>query len=88
MYEDYSVVIKNKYNKTNEDMNNKEKDMAAIVNYLQGRGAVEEEEILEQSGAERLRVYPVLFELEQEGLIEVVEREPLGGAKKVAYAKR
>ena len=87
MYEDYSVVIKNKYNKTNEDMNNKEKDMAAIVNYLQGRGAVEVEEILEQSGAERLRVYPVLFELEQEGLIEVVEREALGGAKKVAYAK-
>ena len=81
------MVIKNKYNKTNEDMNNKEKDMAAIVNYLQGRGVVEVEEILEQSGAERLRVYPILFELEQEGLIEVVEREALGGAKKVAYAK-
>lgn len=88
MYEDYSVVIKNMYNKTNEDMNNKEKDMAAIVNYLQGRGVVEVEEILEQSGAERLRVYPILFELEQEGLIEVVEREAPGGTKKVTYVKR
>lgn len=88
MYEDYSVVIKNKYNKTNEDMNNNEKDMVAIVNYLQGRGAVEVEEILEQSGAERLRVYPILFELEQEGLIEVVEREAPGGTKKVTYVKR
>ena len=36
------------------------------------------EDILQHSGADKLRVYPALFELEQSGFIEVVEREELG----------
>ena len=32
------------------------------------------------SDADKLRVYPALFELEQEGRIEVLEREELGAA--------
>ena len=35
------------------------------------------------SDANRLRVYPALFELEQEGRLEVLEREVLGAARVV-----
>lgn len=34
--------------------------------------------ILQHSGADRLRVYPALFELKQDGRLEVQEREVLG----------
>ena len=36
------------------------------------------EKIIQNSGAEKLRVYPALFELEQSGFLEVLEREELG----------
>ena len=39
--------------------------------------------ILQYSGADKLRVYPALFELEQEGRLEVLEREELGAPTKV-----
>lgn len=35
-------------------------------------------DIIQNSGADKLRVYPALFELEQSGWLEVVEREELG----------
>ena len=41
------------------------------------------EDIIAHSGAEKLRVYPALFELEQEGWLTVTEREELGSAKRV-----
>ena len=41
------------------------------------------DDILQHSGANRLRVYPALFELEQEGQLEVLEREVLGAARVV-----
>ena len=36
------------------------------------------EDIMQNSGAERLRVYPILFELEQDGWLEVTRRKPFG----------
>lgn len=36
------------------------------------------DDIIQNSGADKLRVYPALFELEQNGFLEVVEREELG----------
>ena len=36
------------------------------------------EDIIQNAGADKLRVYPALFELEQSGFLEVVEREELG----------
>ena len=33
---------------------------------------------MKNSNADKLRVYPALFELEQNGFLEVVEREELG----------
>ena len=41
-------------------------------------GAVSVDDIIQNSGADKLRVYPALFELEQNGFLEVVEREELG----------
>jgi hypothetical protein len=73
-YEDYSILI----DKRPEDMDPKEKDTMAIVNYLQGKKLVKVEEILSEAGAERLRVYLILFELEKSAWISVLERAPLG----------
>lgn len=49
-----------------------------IVGFLKGRNGVGVKDILALSGAEKLRVYPILFELEQEGMIKVVRRKGLG----------
>lgn len=73
-YEDYSVLI----GKKPEDMGPKEKDTMAIVNYLQGKKKVKVQDIETESGADRLRVYLILFELEQSAWITVLERAPLG----------
>lgn len=50
-----------------------------IIDYIASfYGAVSVDDIIQNSGADKLRVYPALFELEQNGLLEVVEREELG----------
>ena len=82
-YEDYFILFKKKMNKNIEDMDNKEKDTAAIVNYMQGKKKVNVEDIIKESGADALRVYPILFELEQEGIIDVLERASLGAVSVV-----
>lgn len=82
-YEDYMMVLKEKLNKPFDEMNNKERDTAAIVNYLQDKKAVLVDDIIKESGAEKLRVYPILFELEQGHIIEVTKRAPLGAAEEV-----
>lgn len=60
------------------EMTNKEKDRLAILNYLEGKELVNVEELIKQSGAEKLRVYPILFEESQKGTIKIVERDALG----------
>lgn len=63
------------------DKDYKQRGAQRILCYLRQHPAgILVENILKYSGAERLRVYPVLFELEQEGRIEVLEREELGAA--------
>lgn len=64
-------------------MNYKEKDMIVIVNYLQGKNLGYVKQITVETGAEKLRVYPILFELEQKGIIKVLERESFGAPKVV-----
>ena len=62
-------------------VNYKELDTRKIKDYILSHpDGVEVEDIIAHSGAEKLRVYPALFELEQEGL---TEREELGSAKRV-----
>ena len=41
------------------------------------------EAIMERSGAEPLRVYPLLFELRQEGLLAYEEEEEYGSPKRI-----
>lgn len=60
-------------------MNYKIIDTQKIIDYIASLyGAVSVDDIIQNSGADKLRVYPALFELEQNGLLEVVEREELG----------
>lgn len=60
-------------------MNYKIIDTQKIVDYIVSCSAVVRvEDIIRYSGADKLRVYPALFELEQSGFLEVVEREELG----------
>lgn len=71
------------------ETNYKEEDTAKIAAYLRSHsdGAVFVDDIIAHSGAERLRVYPILFEMEQDGIIEVTERELLGAPRKVRILK-
>lgn len=67
-------------------MNYKELDTQRIKDYIQSHAdGVEVEDIIAHSGAEKLRVYPALFELEQEGWLAVTEREELGSPKRVRF---
>ncbi len=60
-------------------MNYKIIDTQKIIDYIASfYGAVSVDDIIQNSGTDKLRVYPALFELEQNGFLEVVEREELG----------
>jgi hypothetical protein len=58
--------------------NYKQRDREAILSYLKGKDAVTVADIKEYSGAEWLRVYPILTELELEGKLKVLEQSELG----------
>ena len=67
-------------------MDYKQRDTERIISYLKAYPqGVTVEDVIAHSGAERLRVYPALFELEQAGLLEVMEREELGAPAKVRW---
>jgi hypothetical protein len=60
-------------------MDYKAADTQKITAYINLKfGDILVEDIIRYSGADKLRVYPALFELEQSGFLEVVEREELG----------
>ena len=62
----------------------KRQDRERILSFIscQGGSALVEE-VMEQSGAEPLRIYPLLFELRQEGLLAYEEEEEYGSPKRV-----
>ena len=63
-------------------------DTQRILRYLQQhKEGATVDAILQYSVADKLRVYPALFELEQEGRLEVLEREELGAPTKVRLRK-
>lgn len=70
-------------------MNYKIIDTRKIVDYIDSfsNSAIPVEDIIQNSGADKLRVYPALFELEQSGWLEVVEREELGAPAVVRARK-
>lgn len=63
--------------------NYKESDKEKIVDFLRGRESVAVNDIMASSGADKMRVFVILFELEQEGAIEVEQRDQLGAPERV-----
>lgn len=64
--------------------NYKTQDRERILAYLTRlRDVVSVDVLIAQSGAEPLRVYPLLFELRQEGLIEVGEEDEFGAPERI-----
>lgn len=54
-------------------------DAQKIIDYIKTSAKdVSVKDLLLNSGADELRIYPILFELEQAGCIEVVKRKLLG----------
>lgn len=66
------------------EMNYKEMDRVRIMEYIARRGGeVSVEDILSESGAERLRVYSLLFEQTLSGEIEVMQEDAFGAPERV-----
>ena len=63
--------------------NYKQLDLNRILLYLQSHPISTVEAIVQESGAEPLRVYPLLFELAQEKKIRIVEETTWGAPLKV-----
>ena len=62
----------------------KSQDRERILSFISSQGgSALVEAIMERSGAEPLRVYPLLFELRQEGLLAYEEEEEYGSPKRV-----
>lgn len=69
----------------NTDIDYKELDRKAILDYMGSKeDEVEVDSILEESGANRLRVYNLLWELEHDDTIVVTRQTELGTPEAVA----
>ena len=64
-------------------MNYKQLDRERILSYLNANRISSVDAIIEHSGAEKLRIYPILFELNQENIIRAVEETEWGAPMKV-----
>lgn len=61
-----------------QEVDYKERDRKLLLEYLSGRGDVDVDRLAAESGIEPLRVFPLLFELVQDGKVEVVSEGKLG----------
>ena len=62
----------------------KEQDRKKILDYLASSGCeVSVDTLIAESGADKMRVYPILFEETQAGHIQVIELSKLGAPEKV-----
>lgn len=66
--------------------NYKEQDRKLILEFLKGKAEVHVSDLMAYSGAEKLRVYPILFEEEQAGYVKVLKRCGLGAPDIVALS--
>ena len=67
--------------------NYKQQDLNKILSYLKENSISSVDAIIQESGAESLRVYPILFELIQEKVIRVLEETGWGTPVKVELMK-
>ena len=65
--------------------NYKQQDINKILSYLKENSISSVDAIIQESGAEPLRVYPILFELIQEKVIRVVEETGWGAPMRVEF---
>lgn len=75
-----------RYNiKNNMISNSKTDDKTKILSYIRSHGtdSVSVQDIIDLSGAHFMRIYPILFEMEEEGIIDVVQREEMGSPRYV-----
>ena len=64
-------------------INYKQLDRERILSYLNANPVSTVGAIIEYGGAEKFRVYPILFELNQENIIRIVEETKWGVPVKV-----
>ena len=69
------------------DTNYKMLDRKSILNYLKLHPNCLVDDLRDNSGAEPLRIYPLLFELEAEGVIQIMERTAWGAPYRIALDK-
>ena len=67
--------------------NFKEIDRKKILDYMKGRAEVMVQDIMDNSGAEKLRVFTILFEEKMNGTIVVLRENEWGAPKIVALAQ-
>lgn len=77
-FEDYLQIYQDK-----ENLSAKDKDTIAIIKLLQERERMTIDDIVQESGVERLRIYSIVTELEGKGVVEVLTRKDFGAPKKV-----
>ena len=56
----------------------KEQDRVKVLSFMKGRAEVYVSDIMQNSGAEGLRVYPILLEEIQKGAVKVIQEDSLG----------
>lgn len=65
-----------------KEMDYKEIDRKSILEYIEKQGGqCPVQDIIKNSGAEKLRVYPILFEEVQSARLTVLEEESFGSPK-------
>lgn len=65
-----------------KEMDYKEIDRKSILKYIEKQGGqCPVQDIIKNSGAEKLRVYPILFEEVQSARLTVLEEESFGSPK-------
>ena len=69
------------------EMNYKQQDRQRILSYLDLHPRSTVKSIYEESGAERLRIYPILFELIQKQKIRILEESEWGAPLRVEKIK-
>ena len=63
----------------NLDVDYKEIDRDLIIKYIKSKsGVISVENLIAESGANKLRIYPLLIELEQQGTIKVTKQDMFG----------
>lgn len=71
-----------------ENINYKELDRKAILDYLASQdGEILVAKVMTDSGADKLRVYTILFELQLEGLVKVVKASEFGTPETITFCK-